>query len=308
MKKILIATNLLLLSLLLFSYAENDTPQNTLDRNIKLGVNPQLSKDMIAGYKSAIWGNRKIGGKTSMDARSIWFSIAKLKKFIADIEDQTSRQGCRADTFGLGIRFYYSAYPDSTAWNKYSNYFAEHNIPANYGGLHTVLMVPTLWNPSDSFNYDFDPRKFSGNCIPTPIKDVMENLITEKSMASNPFPLGYKSAIPANQSYMVIPDNLDNMRFIPKQGAGENSIPTANNPTTNFANGGTLIPPPYPPGTGSSSGAGIVRANSNMVYQFYVPYSGASFMRFADGTNTCGWNTISIKDLEKAKTPVGLPQ
>lgn len=75
------------------------------------------------------------------DARSVWFSLADIKKFICDFEKV-------ADESQLGVRIYYGEYSADMV-----NSF---NVDPQCVGLHTVLMVPTLLG-ADGYNHDFDP-------------------------------------------------------------------------------------------------------------------------------------------------------
>lgn len=77
------------------------------------------------------------------DARSCWYSLDTLKKFICLIEKYSSELNLPPSQ--LGIRFFYAAYPN----NKIM-------YGQNYGNKHTLFMVPT-YNLSNE-NRDFDPR------------------------------------------------------------------------------------------------------------------------------------------------------
>jgi hypothetical protein len=185
--------------------------------------------------------------------------------------------------------------------------------------------VPTLWNNTDKFHYDFDPRQFNKDfkCTPIPIKDVMDNLIAQKKnsagTAQRAALLPFVDTIPQKMAYMIMPDNLDNKRFFPisvnttpPNGPAPDDFETKLLPVdADFANAGTLIPPPYPldgtsgkaaPTNSNGANASAMKMNSYSIQKFHVPYSGASFMRWVDGTNICGWNTIDLKKVTDIKT------
>lgn len=314
MKKLLVFSNAFMLMLLILSNTVNNKKDSspTAFHDIKLGVDPELARDMVSNFKGDIWNGRKVNNSPYLDSRSVWFSVYKLKKFIKDIEDKTP-PGCRTDDFDLGIRIYFGDYPASqNKWASYSKYTTDHKLPDEYKGLHSVLLVPTLWNSDDQFNYDFDPREFNsiGKCTPKPIKDVMDNLITLKTNSGAPgqrimVSPGDSNSIPRNMAYMIMPDNLDNRRFqITPNNTREKGGPTLNNdeysvpPDPSFANAGTLIPPPYPDPNSFKLRPGI--------RMFHVPFSGASFMRWVDGTNICGWNTETLGKKEVSQKTDGI--
>ncbi len=309
MKKILVGSNLILLVLFLMAYTgktKNNLPPPQ-DRDMHLGIDKNLARHMLITYRDAMWKQRNINGGTGKDARSVWFSLAKLKAFINDIENNAKSNGCIQDTFKLGIRIYYASYPDSglIRVNKYDKYFTEHKLPSEYKNHHTVVLVPTIYDDVDSLNYDFDPRYFeaTGRCVPMPIQKVLdEKILYSGSQGTN---INAKvglppSIIPNSKVYMIMPDNLDNKRFFglssetayansnsntSKQKGSDGIEQTLDN-DTEFTNGGTLIPPPYPDDlTGARLSKGWRR--------FHVPKSGASLMRWVDNTNKIGLNEVN---------------
>lgn len=76
------------------------------------------------------------------DARSCWYSIDTLRKFICLLEQYSQQLGIPPDS--LGIRFEYAVYPDT---------FPQKQI---YSRLHTLFMVATC--KQQGMNIDFDPR------------------------------------------------------------------------------------------------------------------------------------------------------
>lgn len=321
MKKILIASNVITLCMLLIAFKKPDNYQpetlsNPPNSFIKLGINPELAKQMGANYRDSVWQGRKIKKQKQLDARSVWFSLAKLKAFITDVENKVNaaynkggkQPVCTLDQFDLGVRIYFCNYPeDKKLWTDYAfdNYFGNHDIPEEYAGLHTLMMVPTIYKQDEQLNYDFDPRYFSlstdGKCIPQP-KSFEEIYTILTGANANRVPLS--ETVPANQFYSFLPDNLDSRRFIDiKSIAGKKkNLPGSANKTTSandidFTNGGTLIPPPYPD-IASPTGNGLYKkkvlpGDGRDAVQlggvYNIPCSGASFMRFIDGVQQkCG--------------------
>jgi hypothetical protein len=84
---------------------------------------------------------------TVQDSRSVWFSLDDLKDFIAEIESTTA-------TGELGVRIYFGEYSTAMLTTQPQN--------AQYAGLHTLLMVPTV-EKADGFNHDFDPATGSSD-------------------------------------------------------------------------------------------------------------------------------------------------
>ena len=188
MKRTLIFTNLVSLCLLVIVYYSNCTPpaptppppsgdcyandyQNLSFNALRFAY----VKSLINGYKTQQWTTINSSGITGVpqDARSVWFSLPVLKKFIHEIESQTMAHcgGCEKQ---LGIRIYYGAYPDSTIMAETGDMAS---IPSKYSKLHTVVMVPTYQNEDTSFlntpseNVDFDPYHMTG-CTPLPIDSL----------------------------------------------------------------------------------------------------------------------------------------
>ena len=164
MKKILIITNIVTASLLLLAFIRPASVFKTESGNTgpasptSLGVNMNVARDIVANYRTRMWNGSVVENKNYKDARSVWFSLAKLKRFIADLELKAkgipgTKSYCDLNDFDLGVRIYFCKYPIKTAWDSplYGTYFNDHWLPKGYSGLHTVMLVPTLYNPVDSF-------------------------------------------------------------------------------------------------------------------------------------------------------------
>jgi hypothetical protein len=330
MKKISLLLNVLLVSFILFQSFRSDhavsgaeVPENTspLPYNapdIQLGIDPSLSRKMLEEYRDAIWKSRNINGGVGKDARSVWFSLPKLKAFIREIEEKAGVV-C-PDSFALGIRIYYGAYPAEPqigAKAAWMNYFSDHKLPMEYSNHHTVVLVPTYWNNVDGHNHDIDPRfklaDFSGQAASkcsrfASIKDVMGVLLPAVPNPVIPPGIYFDSIgkVARTQSFMLMPDNLDNWRFYRKfelanatykgRGSDESSSNIPPPPGSDFTNGGTLIPPPYPipervtgpTGTGATQPT-LSAQRAAMKSYYHIPSSGASYMRWVDNTNDTGW-------------------
>lgn len=330
MKKILIATNLITAALLLFAFTKPDSNKVVEDTgqgpvtNISLGVNMNVAKDIVENYRTKTWDSIEFNNKKYKDARSVWFSLAKLKNFIADIESKVKNtpgkndKKCNVDDFDLGLRIYFGNYPGTeTLWKdtKYGTYFDDHLLPQKYMGLHTVMLVPTLYNANDGFHYDFDPRhirKSSGRCMGIRIDSVMNILAAANSVVNG--------QIANNEFYGIMPNNRDNKALFGKIDAFVKSkidvafkgmdVPAgsteANNINIDFTNAGTLVPPPYPEdygtGTAGRSASTTTSTQVKLNFTYNVPCSGASFMRWVDGLPiNCGQYEQQINSTQRAK-------
>ncbi len=164
MKKILIASNILFLGIILFQSCNNQTNTNVntnscteqvsdySNRPWTGKINAHFASIISARYKSDrgkkfIWNGDK--ATTVEDASSIWFGLETLKQFIWEIESQTCSAGC---TDSLGIRFYYARYVDTNdiMWPELG-----YNANPEYANRHTIFGVPTYFDGNK--NRDFDP-------------------------------------------------------------------------------------------------------------------------------------------------------
>jgi hypothetical protein len=120
---------------------------------------------LISNYRNNHWnGINRLRGMDfkgdTMDSRSVWFDLEKLKAFISTIEasvDKTSKKCMQHCDAKLGIRIYFGEYGPIGA--------AENLAPAPnsvFQGLHTLVMVPTYQDRSaigtPKEHIDFDPR------------------------------------------------------------------------------------------------------------------------------------------------------
>lgn len=167
MKKILIASNIVLLGIILIllfyrkssfikgSYSSSAcasskcmTPAGPAKGRISSGTARMISQQYKSDQgKSFIWSP---GGRTNQeDACSVWFGLETIKRFIWEIESASCGNNC-TDT--LGIRIYYARYPENLSS---VTEFADLN-PA-YANRHTLFMVPTYWDEASRQYIDFNP-------------------------------------------------------------------------------------------------------------------------------------------------------
>jgi len=113
-----------------------------------------LVHKMTNGYKQ----NQLTHIKTVMkdDAHSISFELETLKRFIYHIEINAQKNRVSKDD--LGLRLYYSRYPDLETWsNQYDDLkgFLNDSITEGYQDRHTLVMIPTLLK--NGVHMDFNP-------------------------------------------------------------------------------------------------------------------------------------------------------
>lgn len=123
-------------------------------------MNLDLVQEMVDNYKSKQYLSivtNKIN-PMKFDAQSVRFDLSALKAFITTLEDEVAKHP-EYNLQNLGIRFYYSAYPDSDSWDNNDDLST---LPAQYEKLHTLIAIPTAeingsqsdFNPLDVKTYD----------------------------------------------------------------------------------------------------------------------------------------------------------
>jgi hypothetical protein len=78
------------------------------------------------------------------DARTCWFELNRIKKYICLMENYASQLGITPDR--LGIRFYYGVYP------------SQYQRDPRFSDKHTLFLAATYQN-DEGEHIDFDPRK-----------------------------------------------------------------------------------------------------------------------------------------------------
>lgn len=230
MKKLLIISNFITATLLLivllkacenFPLKEKLTTENTC---FPCPKEPQADILLPAGYVKSLLGNYRDNqwkwinpniatpGSATVDSRSVWFDMEKLKSFIAQAEAYVDGDrecpGNHCDK-NLGVRIYFGAYGDGA-------------IPEDapdYNRLHTLVMIPTFYDNTLQDNKDFDPRYMSVCGDPdydtAQLKIIALLPSTQINMANhgslNPPPPPYPSSVPSctGASLMHLVDKLD---------------------------------------------------------------------------------------------------
>ncbi len=168
MKKLLIITNICTLTFLYLTAFKQKSPEGKSGKQPGVFCEPCNNANVMIPLDGLIDLNtanemanlyKLTAGK---DARTIWFSMGTLKRFLWLIEKKSC--GLCIDKEKLGVRIYYGRYPQNFGTNQ--NYA---NIPGTYGGKHTLFMVPTYNN--GGINIDFNPAH-KDSCRPMAIKNI----------------------------------------------------------------------------------------------------------------------------------------
>ncbi len=188
MKKLLIITNLITLVILYFAgcvphaVTTSNNAFITKDNNTLLldyrnkqfnGLSSDLIKDAVKNYKNSTTypyaPSNPIG---TSDSRSVWFNLDVLKKFIWTVETQSVKNGFnKYELEGLGLRLYYIRYPQES----FETYGADlDGVPRKFQDKHSILMVPTYYDPESQTCKEFDPKEFTGG-KPTPFKELLKD-------------------------------------------------------------------------------------------------------------------------------------
>ncbi len=174
MKNVLIATNIVFIGIIAWLLYGKPNKINNLtadDKPIKgsvcincddetKGQTFEHFKDVVYNYRIKHWDvintnvdfieptagtsyNDLVPKYNKTDARSIWFPLETIKKFICSIEKYNGKLS--TPNKELGIRFYYAVY------GKDYEVIAKRN-------RHTLFMVPTYQANAGQPQVDFDPR------------------------------------------------------------------------------------------------------------------------------------------------------
>jgi len=187
MKKLLIASNLLLLGIILFLSCNNNqgntepsfvaTGMDSCSLNLcksfenlniddlRGQINSELATSMSVAYNADAGKNYVCQGDgvtRTEDASSIVFDLVTLKKYIKYIESTICDKGCNDGKLQLGIRFYYAKYPSYKEMQR--NEFLN-KLDPSYANKHTLFGVPVyrhLYSKEDFMN--FSPALTSRSC------------------------------------------------------------------------------------------------------------------------------------------------
>ena len=111
-----------------------------------------LVHEMVNGYKD----NQLFHINNQIridDAHSIWFDLETLKAFMYHIEMNAKESEFKLTDKDLGLRIYYSRYPESKSWEDHKD--LQGQVDQNCEKLHTLLMIPTI--NKKGLNMDFNP-------------------------------------------------------------------------------------------------------------------------------------------------------
>ncbi|MBG9376392.1 hypothetical protein I5907_09120 [Panacibacter sp. DH6] len=182
MKKILVATNIMLLGIIVFQACRTSrvtipdvvasTTFCTSCSQDLVGHTAAEFIDVVSRYKKTHYdiinhdaaqyygiSNTQSQGQQYItqvqgqqyydDARAVWFPLDTIKKFICNIEKYSAQLHVRSNE--LGIRFYYATYPGNFSFYPQRS------------GQHTLFMSPTIDVEGQAI--DFDPHLTAANYI-----------------------------------------------------------------------------------------------------------------------------------------------
>ena len=184
MKKLLIGTNILLLSVIAIQvWNQKDGSVSAAKSSLISAQDPCLSKlcstfrpnartnlisyqlasEMSHAYNSSqgknlVWNGSRMSNVE--DASSVVFDLQTMKNYIAYIETNVCKN-CTEKSVQLGIRFYYAQYPGGKAMSLNPQLSM---LDRNYADKHTLFMVPVYRFPFEKGIYiNFDPQSVR-NC------------------------------------------------------------------------------------------------------------------------------------------------
>jgi hypothetical protein len=190
------------------------------------------------------------------DARSVYFSLNKLKSFIFEIERLCCQRSCNDQLGELGIRFYYGAYNNSLPLPD--------SVTDQYQGKHTLVLVPTYTKNIDGVpvHVDFSPDRFELNsdgtpsCNPVSLEQVTTSLYSTlvDTASDHHAALRIKKDVAKKSSKIMAliggyqDKNQKQMNMSRKMMTKKGKIPGTGDSTppvdTTIMNHGDLIPPP----------------------------------------------------------------
>ena len=146
-----------------------------------------LVKSMVTKYDGTQLRYIQTASNTIVreDAKAIWFDLETLKKFLYHIEHNVGKNYAEGHDKKLGVRIYYSAYPDASKMNDYMSQQNDttYQFDPAYENLHTLVMIPTITGENDQ-NYDFNPldkttyNGFTGKSARNPITSPSYNTLS----------------------------------------------------------------------------------------------------------------------------------
>lgn len=187
MKKILIVSNVFLLTVIFFiafnavgrngatkkesgAIMKNEVTGNALpDTSEELAglIDDNLAVMMSRAYRNDLNKSRVNGATKKSDATSIWFSLKRIKLFIEKVEASVaSKKGC--DPLALGIRMYYAKYPKRVVM---ADYRSLDGLSRSVANMHTIFMTPTYRYRGQDIDFNFED--VGDSCRPTPFSQLL---------------------------------------------------------------------------------------------------------------------------------------
>jgi hypothetical protein len=174
----------------------DDEDMSTLDADLV----HTMTKEYINSQWEYINSNSNFISKHSSiteDARSIWFDLKTLKKYLYHIENESRKVDSTIKEDKLGIRIYYGVYPNKEEIKKFPDIFdtSKDRDFTDYSGLHTLVMIPTIsiedkildFNPLDDETYKIGLYKVEkymyNNGTPIPNNNTMGLFGTSRDIA-----------------------------------------------------------------------------------------------------------------------------
>jgi hypothetical protein len=249
MKKILFATNLLLLLIILVMSCQTSTTEKK-PADLQMGekdlsdclpdilqvdydtIYDQGSMDALLAkalsesfaadpYKSILSMPGAFPGRTKLqDTRSIWFDLGRLKNLIATIEGSVCERDCKRP-IRLGVRIYLAKYPAVTGPDAKDMHLK--HIPAMYANRTTAFMVGTYDNYKGK-HIDFDPMNVGPDkCNPITFARLLDSLGGKKELSVN----GLR--VPKNVNYKLDDTTAMNQGDLMPPPSGKGTFPTSDN-------------------------------------------------------------------------------
>lgn len=249
MKKVLITTNVLTLCLILFIFGKSPEKSDQPNCSFKYDYNNEpnigaisinTAKGMAYNFKSGLFPKLYLKTK-GPNTRSVWFTVETLKKFLWQIENKTCDPACNTNN-ELGVRIYFSEYPDSLYMTQHSDL---NSTKVEYAKHLTLFMVPTF--SQNNIAYDFDPEHIGNDkCNPIKLRDYFSS-----GGVGNPGGIINGRAIPSNSlTNPLFLCSSDILVYKFKRGDRQKgNNPGGNNTITEVQNHGGLIPPDPDNGT-----------------------------------------------------------
>jgi hypothetical protein len=142
-----------------------------------------MNADQVNAIASNYGNKNTIPGSTTgaPDSILVWYPMETMVNFLNEISKNAQPTAPGVTQPALGVRFYFSRYPDASdaMWNAPYKDRNGNNVtlvevlnaqnpnliaPADYAGKQTVMMVPTydIVDGANTYHVDFDPWTFTG--------------------------------------------------------------------------------------------------------------------------------------------------